>query len=177
MIDISKHGIEVVPLTPDRLELVRLWRNSEQVRRFMEFQEEITPDMQREWFDSINNEDNTYSVIVHNGREVGLANVKNIDRDSKRGEAGIFIADPDSLNSPLPILVSLYGLDYCFEQLGLEELYGKTAEDNRNAMRMNAAFGYEPVGEAEGRFRYYRLTRDSYYEHREHLIDLLYGTE
>lgn len=171
--------VELVPLTEEKLELVRRWRNSEPVRKQMEFQDEITPEMQRRWFESINNDRNSYTLIVYNGKEVGMNSLKNIDHAAKSAEGGIFIADPDCLNTPVPIMASLLRLDYCFETLGLEVIYGKTAEDNINAKRLNAAFGYEPI-EHEGnggRFRYYKLTKESYYEHRQYLIDLLYGTE
>ncbi len=182
MTNVSTAGVELIPLTEDRLELVRRWRNSEGVRKFMEFQDEITPEMQRKWFESVNNENNYYFVIFWQGKEIGLSHIKNIDRLAKSGEAGTFIADPDYLDSQVPIQVALLGLDFCFGRIGLETVYGKTADDNTRARRMNAAFGYEPVepsGEEGdgGRFRYYRLTKKSYYRHREHLMDLLYGTE
>ncbi len=170
--------VELVPLTEDKLELVRRWRNAECVRRFMEFRDEITPEMQREWFESVNNRHNYYFIIVCEGKEVGLSNIKDIDYTAGSGETGMFIADPDYLDSPVPVLASLCGLDFCFGHLGLETVYGKTAEDNLRARRFNAAFGYEPAGDAAyGRFGYYKLTRESYGRHRAHLMDLLYGTE
>ncbi len=178
MLSADGYGVALVPLTRDKLELVRRWRNMECVSRFMEFRDEITPEMQREWFESVDNENNHYFVVTCGGKEVGLSNIKNIDREAGTGEAGIFIADPDCLNSPVPILVSICGLDFCFERLGLKEVYIKTADGNTSARRLNAALGYEPVGEAgEGGFRHYKLTKQAYYRHREQLIDLLYGTE
>lgn len=172
------YDVILAPLTEDDLELVRGWRNSPQVRKFMDFQAEITPGMQREWFGSISNAQNRYFVIVCDGKQVGVSNVKNIDHAAKSAEAGLFIADPQYLDTPVPIQASLTGLDICFGELALEELYIKTADDNAKARRLNAALGYEPVdGAARGRFRHYRLTKKSYYEHREYLMDLLYGTE
>ncbi len=170
--------VELVPLTEDKLELVRRWRNSERVRRYMEFQGEITPQMQREWFRSVNNRHNYYFIIVCQGKEIGLSNFKDIDYTTSSGEAGIFIADTEYLDTPVPIQASLLGLDFCFGRLGLETVYIKTAEDNLKARRFNAALGYEPTAKAaNGRFRHYKLTKQSYYKQREHLMDLLYGTE
>ncbi len=170
--------VELVPLTEAGLEPVRRWRNSEHVRKFMEFREEITPQMQQSWFKSINNRHNHYFIIVCDGKEIGLTNIKDIDYTTKSGETGIFIADPDYLDSIAPVLASILGLDFCFEQLDLETIYIKTAEENLRARQFNAAFGYEPVeGMAKGRFRHYKLTKQSYYRHREHLTDLLYGTD
>ncbi len=170
--------IELIPLTGDDLEIVRQWRNSEPVRKQMEFQEEITPEMQREWFESMSAGHNYYAVIVYKGKKIGVSNIKNLDDTGKTGESGIFIADPDCLDTTVPVQVSLYGTDFCFEELGMERIYAKIAGDNVKARRLVTALGYEPVDEATpGRFRHYVLTKESYYKHREHLMDLLYGTE
>ncbi len=175
----DQYDLSLIPLTEDKLELVRNWRNSEPVRKYMEFQQYITPEMQQEWFGSMNRETTFYSIIVCNGIPIGISHIKNIDRKAKSGEAGIFIADQHYLDSAIPVLSSLQGLDCCFHQLGLETIYCKTADDNVKATRLNIALGYEPVEHEESgsRFRYYKLTKKSYYQHREHLIDLLYGTE
>ncbi len=57
---IKGFAVTLSRLTIDDIELVRQWRNSETVRQFMEFREEITPEMQIKWFKSIDNEINNY---------------------------------------------------------------------------------------------------------------------
>ncbi len=178
MICRNEHDVSFVPLTEDKLEIVRQWRNSEPIRKQMEFQDIITAEMQKEWFDSVNNEHNYYSIVVWKGKEIGLINVKNIDYDTKSGEGGLFIADPAYIDSVIPVKVTLHSLDICFGDMGLEVMYAKVADDNCRAGKLVTAFGYEPVSEnPHGRFRYYILTKQSYYQRREYLIDLLYGTE
>ena len=47
---LEKYGICLEKLTHDKIELVRRWRNHPKIRRYMEFREEITPEMQEKWF-------------------------------------------------------------------------------------------------------------------------------
>ena len=42
----------------------------------MEFHEEITPHMQENWFNRINNDNNLYYIIQYEGNDIGLINIK-----------------------------------------------------------------------------------------------------
>ncbi|MDZ7743378.1 MAG: hypothetical protein U5Q03_16975 [Bacteroidota bacterium] len=42
-----KYGISLNRLKEDDIELVRKWRNSRKINQFMEYREEITPEMQK----------------------------------------------------------------------------------------------------------------------------------
>jgi len=48
---LHNYGLTLSRLTRNEIEFVRQKRNSEEVRRYMEFREEITPEMQQQWFD------------------------------------------------------------------------------------------------------------------------------
>ena len=71
---ISKYGIDLVRLTEEDIEMLRQWRNSPQIQQFMEYREEITAEMQKKWFDSINNVNNFYFIIHFEGQKIGLIN-------------------------------------------------------------------------------------------------------
>ena len=58
-----KYGITLERLREEDIELVRQWRNSDPVRLNMKYQELITPEKQREWFNSINNVNFHYVMI------------------------------------------------------------------------------------------------------------------
>lgn len=45
--------IKLIPLTEDKLELVRTWRNSTEVSSYMYTESTITAEQQSKWFDSI----------------------------------------------------------------------------------------------------------------------------
>jgi hypothetical protein len=49
----------------------------------MFYKGEITPQMQDEWFESIDNEQNFFFLIYHKQQPVGLINISSIDWDNK----------------------------------------------------------------------------------------------
>jgi len=63
--ELSKYGVKLHRLREEDIELVRTWRNSPLIRQYMEFRDEITPEMQKEWFLSINNNENYYFIIEY----------------------------------------------------------------------------------------------------------------
>src|SRR4051812_30685 len=85
--------IRMVRMSVLDCELVRGWRNDPAISRYMEFREHITAEMQRQWFGRINNDRNYYFVIEANGERLGVINLKDIDRDRRTGEAGVFLIE------------------------------------------------------------------------------------
>ena len=57
---VRKYGITLRRLALEDIELVRQKRNSQEIRQVMHFKDEITPEMQLKWFESINNFENYY---------------------------------------------------------------------------------------------------------------------
>ena len=48
-----KNDIELIPLKEEHIEIIRNWRNSEDVSQYMYSDEFITPSMQKKWFQSL----------------------------------------------------------------------------------------------------------------------------
>ena len=111
---IRKYGITLIRLKEEHLELVRKWRNNPEIQQHMEYQEYITPEMQKNWFSSINNIYNSYYIIEYEKKYIGLINEKNIDYENKTAEAGLFIWDKNYLNTHIPLLASLSMLEIGF---------------------------------------------------------------
>ena len=86
---LEKYGIILKRLTYDKIELVRNWRNDPKISQYMEFRDYITLEMQEKWFQKINNDNNFFFIIEYEGKEIGIANIKDIEYKEKTGEAGI----------------------------------------------------------------------------------------
>ncbi len=146
---ISKYGIKLIRLTEEDLELVRNRRNSDEVRRYMNFQEFITPEMQLKWFKSINNAENFYYIIEYKGDKIGLLNDKNIDWIEKSSEGGLFIWDQRYINSMVPLMVSFLALELAYLVLGWNKTFITVRRDNHRAIEYNKAFGYFEINDKE----------------------------
>ena len=155
--------ISLVPLKKEDIEMVRSWRNDREVSQFMAFREQISPEQQIKWFDSINNDRNRFFVIQIHEQPVGLTEFKKIDFEKREAEAGIFIHDKKYHNSIFPCAISILLLDYGFGELNLGEVLAHILDSNRRAVRYNKFLGFETDSEpdASGN-RLYHLTKSRY---------------
>lgn len=161
---IEKYDIRLERLTIDKIEMIRQWRNDPKISQYMEFRQEITSEMQLKWFRSIDNENNLYYIIVYNGLEIGLINIKDIDLQKKSGESGVFIYENKFLNSDISYRAHLCLFDYYFQQLGFEELHAHILESNHRAQRFCEYLGYKQVAPLT-----YSLLKDDYFENKNRL--------
>jgi RimJ/RimL family protein N-acetyltransferase len=162
---IRGYGISLVQLTEHDLELVRVMRNSEQVRDHMQFREHITPEMQQKWFARINNEHNNFFVIESNGKKVGLINGSEVDWEQGiTGNGGIFIWDESFRDSVVPTAASLLLSDLTFI-VGLKKVRIKILRDNQKAINYNQQLGFRLVaGQEAEENQLYEMDEFSYAE-------------
>ncbi len=162
---ICKYNITLHRLVEEDIELLRNWRNARHVNQYMEYREYITPEMQKKWFNSINNCNNFYYIIIYKGEKIGLINDKDIQQvgNVQQSESGIFIADEKYRNTHIPILVSLMLLEIGFDILGGEINYIHILKDNESAIKYNKSIGFRLCENQENQENQkYYLTRDMY---------------
>lgn len=172
--ELQGYGITLKRLTLDKIEMLRNWRNDPKIQQYMEYRDYITSEMQRKWFESINNEHNYYFIIIIKGKEIGLVNLKNVDYERKCAEPGIFIYEDTYLNSDNGIRAALLNTDFAFENLNLDFLYGHVLKDNKRAIRFNSIFGYElSSGQDNVPNQLYTLKKEIYIQRREYMKTIL----
>lgn len=139
---ISGYGIELLRLRHEDIELVRQKRNSPSVKQYMEFRDEITPAMQETWFQSVNNRNNNYFVILAGGEKIGLVYGAHIDWEKKEtGNGGIFIWEEKWLENPVSVIASFLLIEISF-LIGLEKTYVRILRSNTRAIKFNEDLGY-----------------------------------
>jgi len=139
---ISNYGIELISMTESDLEMVRAWRNQPDVSDYMFYQEEITEEDQKKWFDSLTLSD-AYLMIVTEGKKIGVINVKDIDWWNRTGEAGVFIGDQEYRNSPIAMQAVFALMDAFFFEFRFKALKATVRIDNENAIDFNEQLGYK----------------------------------
>jgi UDP-4-amino-4,6-dideoxy-N-acetyl-beta-L-altrosamine N-acetyltransferase len=167
---VKGYGLELVRLKHEDIELVRNWRNSEHINRYMEYREHITAEMQEKWFISIDNIHNNYFIIIVNGTKIGVINGSQIDWGKmETGNGGIFIWDADYNKTLAPLRASLLLTDLSFI-LGLKKTYIKVLRDNPYAIIYNLNLGYQLLPDQEENYNQrYVLTKDSYFNKTKNL--------
>lgn len=162
---LENYDVRLLRLTEDKIEMVRSWRNDPKISRYMLFQDYITPQMQRKWFEKINNDKNFYYLIEYKGREVGLINVKDIDYGQKTGEGGIFIYDESLQNTDLAYRCHILLFDYIFTEVGLNGILSEIQPTNQRAVRFATFLGSEITGETP-ECLYFLLSRENYFNNK-----------
>lgn len=138
-----RYGITLNRLTFEDLELIRQWRNSEKIRRNMIFREEITPEMQQEWFRSIDNYNNFFYIIEYNGEKIGLIDNKGTDWQAGSTQSGLFIYEEKYRETHIPVAASLILMQIGYGLLNVQETRIKVLKDNQKALNYNLYFGFE----------------------------------
>lgn len=157
-----KFGVTLRLITESDIERVRLWRNQDFVRLNMEYQSEITEQEQWHWFHSLDKRSNYYFIIVCKEKEVGLVNLKSINKSSKTAETGIFIGDRDYLNTYIPIAATIAIMDYAFDELKLESLLAKIRRQNQKAIVFNEKLGYVFKERINSNYDYYQCVKSDF---------------
>src|SRR5688572_16492874 len=130
MLLVEAYGVQLKRLALEDIELVRYWRNSEKIRQYMEFREEITPAMQLKWFNSIDNFNNFYFLISVDNSYIGLINGANTNWDEGvTHSGGIFIWDEKFWATEVPFNASMLLTDISFA-FGLKTIRAKILKDN-----------------------------------------------
>lgn len=179
MLIIKDYGVELHQLTEDKIEEVRLWRNSDKVSRYMEYRDYITPDMQKKWFEKIRKSDNQFFfIIVVDGKDVGLINIKNVDWDLRTGESGIFIYDDECLHSGVAYRADMCQRDFAFNVLRLNSLQAHIFNSNPRSINYHKKFGFELAepkikGPAIEKNQLYILNKEDYCKNKKNIITML----
>jgi UDP-4-amino-4,6-dideoxy-N-acetyl-beta-L-altrosamine N-acetyltransferase len=133
--------VEESRVTEEDIELIRQWRNHPDIMNTMQFREPITPEMQKKWFNSINNINNFYYIIHYKNEKIGLINNKNTDWKTRSSEAGIFIWNHNYEFAPLLASLLLCEIGFYIFQGG--DSYIQTLRTNLKAIEYNHMLGYE----------------------------------
>lgn len=137
------YGLELTPLTYEKLEMVRQWRNAPEVQNYMIFREHITKEMQQNWFKSISNEQNYYYIIRSNENDIGYVHIKNVKDGS--GELGSLIFNVKDRGRGFGTLSNWLMICHAFECLKLEKLIIHVLDKNECSFRMYKSLGFQPV--------------------------------
>jgi len=147
-IHLSGFGIELSPLTVDKLELVRAWRNHIDVAQFMMDQSHISAQQQINWFVELEAKaDQLHLLISYKGESFGVINAKTFDglslNNSKVISPGLYLSPQSKYrNSILAFSPSLVFIDYLFSLEKSQTLLAQVLPENTNAIRYNETLGY-----------------------------------
>jgi RimJ/RimL family protein N-acetyltransferase len=159
---LSSKNIELRLLDESTLEILRKWRNSSDVTQFMEYQEIISEEAQKHWFENLSKEINYYFIIYTNNNPIGMIHLGDLNKSLRTAESGMFIAEKDYRGTGLAFSASLLLLEFAFKELGLKELFAKVKNDNIQAQDYNKLLGFQEKRKLTNDFSQWSLEKDNY---------------
>lgn len=155
MIYIHQYGVTLRSITPSDIETIRNWRNTEEVRRQMLFQNVINAKQQIEWYNQLDKKRNLYFIY----NEQGIIHLKGIDWMKKEGEAGIFTTKANAYVTNIAAIITL--MDFAFNVLLFNLLKARVKKDSIQNIEMNIGLGYQ-ISKIEDDCVYMTCKRDNY---------------
>jgi UDP-4-amino-4,6-dideoxy-N-acetyl-beta-L-altrosamine N-acetyltransferase len=174
-----RYGVTLERLAPNRLELVRQWRNSDWVRPRMRHREFVSPEAQIKWFEGLSPADDWYFTALADGLPFGMFHVKNVDWGHGYGESGGFAGDHVLIGQSEPARAILALMDFAFLLLGLDALEAQYSLDLPKIVHFNTQLGYEPFSPFSDGFVRARVSAERYFGSSVNLrraATTLYGT-
>jgi UDP-4-amino-4,6-dideoxy-N-acetyl-beta-L-altrosamine N-acetyltransferase len=169
MHEISKFGVTFKRLDLEHLEMVRQWRNSDDVRLYMQYQKIISPEEQLDWFYKINNDKNFYFIAYKDKEPFGVYNIKDIDYTIGYGELGGYLKNKNFWEGGHDVKCSFLLIDFVFCHLKLNYVVCEILKTNIKVISLNKQFGYKVHEEKQNSY-ILKLLYEDYLKSKAHKI-------
>lgn len=141
----SYGNVALRPINESDLESLRSWRNDAQLTKFMSTIDYITPDKQREWYESDNTNQDCYTFAIDETqslkRLVGSVALYNLSDTS--AEFGRFlIGDNDARGKGIGYLGTVLCLYLGYVTMGFQTINANVHEDNVAAVKAYLKSGF-----------------------------------
>ncbi len=139
MHEIVGKNVILRPITDADTPNILLWRNSDWVMKHFIQQTKYTVESQTRWMREYIDTGKAIQFIIHipsEGRDVGTAYVRDLDKYDKEGEYGIFLGVKDISVKGIGSEVGSLVIDYCFKEMGLKRLFSRILASNPRSVKM-----------------------------------------
>lgn len=125
------------------------WRNSDDVRKNFIYQSLFTRESHENWVRTMVETGKVVQMIIcglDTDRPLGSVYIRDIDRQHRKAEYGIFIGDATARGRGVGTAAARLMLRYCFEEEGLHRVYLRAFADNVQAIRSYEKAGFVREG-------------------------------
>jgi len=143
------------------LEMIRNWRNSDEVRRYMYTEDYITADRQKAWFEKISIEGNSkYWIIEYEEKPLGLVSITEISHVFDSCFWAFYLGESGARGAGIGSKIEYNILKYVFDDLDLNKLRCEVLATNYSVVAMHEKFGFR----REAYYRDHVKKNDTYFD-------------
>jgi len=152
--------INILDVDTPIIEMIRQWRNSDDIRKYMYRSHYISKDEHMRWFEGLRSEgsDRKVWIIFYKGVSTGVINLLNIDYENKITDWGLYIGETAYRGLGIGSIALYRLMEYVFDKMNFHKMYTSVLENNPDALNLYKKFGFKE----EGRLRKHIL-RDGKY--------------
>lgn len=143
-----KH-VTVRPIEEDDIEKLRLWRNDQEIKRFLSPIPEITKEMQQDWYHSYLKDPNIITYAIDERSELNrmVGTVSLYDFEGVIARAGkIIIGDPAARGKNMGFWGESLALYIGYQKMGISQFRAEVHEKNISSQKMHQKLGFHCVG-------------------------------
>jgi hypothetical protein len=140
--------INILDLDSSIIELIRHWRNSDVVRRYMYRSHYISKEEHLRWFEGLKLEKGNRKVwiIYYEDIPVGVINLFNIDYENKITDWGFYIGETAYRGLGIGSISLWRLMEYVFDKMNFHKMYTSVLENNSDALNLYKKFGFKEEG-------------------------------
>lgn len=129
--------VELLPITFEDTERIIAWRNTSNVRSQFVYQKPFTAEGHEKWMKTRVETGEVVQFIIRikeNHELIGSVYLRDIDKENKSAELGIFIGEPTALEKGYGTEATRQIVQYGFCELGLHRVFLRVFADNQRAI-------------------------------------------
>lgn len=143
MIDSSDFTLRA--MRSDDIDIVRKWRNLEQVKTYMFTDSDINEEEHKTWFGmTLLSDDSDYQIVEYQNKPVGLANAIKINKLASNCFWGFYLGDPNCPKG-CGTMLALLMLEHIFNTHPIQTIYGEVFEFNTASLKLHNKFGFKTM--------------------------------
>ncbi len=138
--------VSLRPMELEDTDLIVAWRNSDGVRKHFIYQAPFTREGHLSWIENMVKPGKVVQMMICLGEEmrpVGSVYLRDIDRQHRKAEYGIFIGEESARGRGVGTAAARLMIRYAFRELGLHRLFLRVYADNARAIRSYEKAGFE----------------------------------
>jgi UDP-4-amino-4,6-dideoxy-N-acetyl-beta-L-altrosamine N-acetyltransferase len=135
---------DIINTDEETIELVRNWRNSDDIRKYMYNDYIITKTEHHNWLKKLQTEDtNKAWLIKYEKKPVGLIYLSNIDKKNRITDWGFYIADESARGKGVGSKSLEKLINYVFDEMDFNTMQTKVLGNNPLAIKLYEKFGFK----------------------------------
>ena len=146
---IKGNGIVLRELENKDIEMIRIWRNQEDVRNNFVNSDIISPEQQINWYNAYCLSETDLMFIIEEAeslRPIGSVSLYNINTKDKVAEFGrLMIGERSFRGKGIALKASSLICKYAFDKIGLEVIYLDVFPDNKKAIKLYLTLGFKKL--------------------------------